>query len=426
MGHTTNRLRHVNDVNKTRNSKQLDEVKGRSVVQNTSEMPSRMLPCKIYATEMFRDRDTEVLPRSLTNKACSYAPESQDFAQLTKGSLGPSPEPGNSIHDQYKKLLLEQYGFDPFNPVTAKLLRQVLCNASPKVENSSQCANPDMITNYTDTLESPWHCVDSTEDVDQYLASKPQPPRQCNYSQILGQSTPISKRFFSNSTPISTPILSFSRQRPTPQEVSVRDEPRIKVIVEKYTRYKKKNLEIRQLQEKIVCVEYDVYITDDDTKPVQTMRSFFSVSNECYKCGDKDIPLNGVPSEFRKKYNITEQNLKEVTNEIEIIDSNVPGNKTYLEDLKKLLKKQGEIRTKKNAPSLDLKAMYNMAKRDCPSFDHDFSSTNLLSKAELEEIKELLKKSISANLKINKKIVNPKSSQFHLCQLSESILAACI
>lgn len=90
------------------------------------------------------------------------------------------------------------------------------------------------------------------------------------------------------------------------------------------------------------------------------------------------------------------------------------------------MKKQGEIRTKKNAPSLDLKAMYNMAKRDCPSFDHDFSSTNLLSKAELKEIKELLKKSISANLKINKKIVNPKSSQFHLCQLSESILAACI
>lgn len=136
------------------------------------------------------------------------------------------------------------------------------------------------------------------------------------------------------------------------------------------------------------------------------------------------IPLSGIPSKLRKECNITEQDLKGKTTEIEIIDSTIPGNDTYIEDLKKILKKQREIRIKKNTPALDLKALYNMAQRDCPSLDHDFSNTNLLSKAELEEIRELLKTSISGNFRINKKILKPKSSQFHLGQLSESILTS--
>lgn len=138
-----------------------------------------------------------------------------------------------------------------------------------------------------------------------------------------------------------------------------------------------------------------------------------------------DIPLKVIPSELRKNFNITEQELNETAHEIEIIDSTVPGNKAYIEDLKKVLKKQREIYTKKNTPSLDLKALYNMAKRELPSLDHDFSNTNLLSKAELAEIRELLKKSTSGN-RLNRNIVKPKSSKFHLGQLSESILAACI
>lgn len=138
-----------------------------------------------------------------------------------------------------------------------------------------------------------------------------------------------------------------------------------------------------------------------------------------------DIPLNVIPSEVRTNFNITDEELKDNANEIEIIDTTVPGNVTYIEDLKKILKRQRDMCSKKNTPSLDLKAMYNMAKRECPSLDYDFSNTNLLSKAELAEIRELLKRSTSGNLRINRNIVKPKSSQVHLGQLSESILAAC-
>lgn len=52
-------------------------------------------------------------------------------------------------------------------------------------------------------------------------------------------------------------------------------------------RFKKKNLEIRQFEDRIVCVEYEVFNAEDDSEPIQIMRSFFSVANECYKHGVK-------------------------------------------------------------------------------------------------------------------------------------------
>lgn len=138
-----------------------------------------------------------------------------------------------------------------------------------------------------------------------------------------------------------------------------------------------------------------------------------------------DLP-QAIPSEIRQKFNITEQELKDNNpNEIEVIDSTIPGNKSYLDDLRKVLKKRREICTKKNTPTLDLRAMYNMAQRERPSLDHDFSNTNLLSKAELAEIRELLKRSGSGTQGLNRNIVKPKTSQFHLGELSESILIAC-
>lgn len=54
----------------------------------------------------------------------------------------------------------------------------------------------------------------------------------------------------------------------------------MKVIAEKYSKYKNNNVELRKLVEKIVCMEYDVYDRDLE-KPVQTMRAYFSLKPAC-------------------------------------------------------------------------------------------------------------------------------------------------
>lgn len=47
----------------------------------------------------------------------------------------------------------------------------------------------------------------------------------------------------------------------------------------KSTKYKKENIELRRIDEKIVCVEYDVFDEElDKNTPMQKMRAFFSIN----------------------------------------------------------------------------------------------------------------------------------------------------
>ncbi|VVD00559.1 unnamed protein product [Leptidea sinapis] len=74
--------------------------------------------------------------------------------------------------------------------------------------------------------------------------------------------------------------------------------------------------------------------------------------------------------------------------EIEIIDGKISENRLYLEDLRRILRHKQDVYVKKNKASLDLMCLYRMAKRQKPV---ECSSTNVLSKNELEEIKNLIK-----------------------------------
>lgn len=67
----------------------------------------------------------------------------------------------------------------------------------------------------------------------------------------------------------------------------------MKVIAEKYSRYKSNNVELRRLDEKVVCLEYDVYDRStggDIAKPLQVMRAFFTIKPAVTKdCNGKGL-----------------------------------------------------------------------------------------------------------------------------------------
>lgn len=79
--------------------------------------------------------------------------------------------------------------------------------------------------------------------------------------------------------------------KPGPRSVVVSEKPRVKVIAEKFSKYKKNNIELRKLEEKIVCLEYEVYGKDGGSKfamnpkATQVLRAYFSVKPNC-KHGD--------------------------------------------------------------------------------------------------------------------------------------------
>lgn len=99
-------------------------------------------------------------------------------------------------------------------------------------------------------------------------------------------------------------------------------------------------------------------------------------------------PLSRIPSTIKRKFKISEEDLKKLNlKEIEIIDGKIAENQPYLDDLKKVLQQQQAMYRSKHKESLDLRSLYEMARRSSPPFD---SNTNLLSKAELMEVKELI------------------------------------
>ncbi|XP_060801580.1 uncharacterized protein LOC106137331 [Amyelois transitella] len=302
--------------------------------------------------------------KPMTNRCCFVSPDCKDFGQ----------QQNETQQDQYQQLILEQYGFDPVLPDTInqlKELRKVLCGNSSKVENCSQYVNPKEKTTELGSDEFGWQNIDNADEIDKYIKDD---------KEKLESDTSL------------------------PQNVHISEIPRVKIIAEKYSKLKKNNVEVRQLVEKVVCIEYDIYKGNNTAKPKQKLRAFFAVkpTAKVGKDGSKDNLLL-----LKEKFDIGEEDLNKLNRkEIEIIDGKIQENKPYLEDLRRILKRNQAIYTKKNKTSLDLLSLYEMAKKESPFLDEEFSHTNFLSKAELEEFKQLiLKKCTSSVTGISRKKV---------------------
>lgn len=134
-----------------------------------------------------------------------------------------------------------------------------------------------------------------------------------------------------------------------------------------------------------------------------------------------------LPSSIKQKFDIVDEDLEKMTDkEIEIIDGKIDENQSYLEDLRRILKRKQIINAKKNRTSLDLQSLYEMAKKDCSPLDYDFSNANLLSKAELQEVKDLILQRCSSSAQgISRRRVRRKErgSNVEVGVISESIVA---
>ncbi|XP_050677926.1 uncharacterized protein LOC126974463 isoform X2 [Leptidea sinapis] len=177
-----------------------------------------------------------------------------------------------------------------------------------------------------------------------------------------------------------------------PRQIEICNIPTVKVVAEKYAKYKKNEVEVRKTEEKIVCLEYDVLPKYGKViKPMQKLRAYFSVRPT--DCQDIKSPLT---SSVRLKFNIPEKDMNALNDkEIEIIDGKISENRLYLEDLRRILRHKQDVYVKKNKASLDLMCLYRMAKRQKPV---ECSSTNVLSKNELEEIKNLIKDKCTSSM----------------------------
>ncbi|XP_072932873.1 uncharacterized protein [Epargyreus clarus] len=325
-----------------------------------------------------------------TDRSCYFTPEKKDFSQLTEVD-------GT---DQYQNLLLQQYGFDPIIPETIhqlKELRKVLCASTPKVDDSSQYINPEdlLLPPYVETADgSHWQNIEDADEIDEIIEGH------------------------SKSTKNSQFVVKNMR---------ISEIPRIKVIAEKFSRFKKNNVELRRLDEKVVCIEYDVF-EGDALKPAQKMRAYFSIRPGNSR--REHNAISNLPSNVKHEFDIAEEDLKKLNDkEIEIIDGKVAENKPYVDDLRKVLKRKQAIYIKKNKSSLDLRALYEMAKSEKPTLDDNYSDTNLLSKAELDNVKDLiLKKCTSSMYGINRKTIKPEkdtssSNYRNVNVVSQSIFA---
>ncbi|XP_050348936.1 uncharacterized protein LOC126772577 [Nymphalis io] len=353
-----------------------------------------------------RDDIEEVLPpksrrnpfktdKHMTNRCCSVTPDYKDVEQSTEYS---------GVDDQFNNLILQQYDFDPIIPDTIKQLKElkkVLCGVTNKVENCSQYDNQKRRSpSYIVTADgSQWQSLDNVDDVEEYLRGEK-----------------------------ANTVISSAKPKAT-ENIYISEVPHVKVIVEKFSKFKKNNIELRKLDEKIVCIEYDVFETCEMKNklkaPKQTLRAYFSVKPK----SDND-KVSIIPSSVKRNFNVTNEDLRKLDEkEIEIIDDMIVENKPYLDDLKKVLKRKQALCARKGKTSLDLMALYTMAKMEAPGLEN-FTDKNLLSNAELEEIKNLVtNKCATSKHGINRRTLRSgnetKETKTYECvnDVSESILA---
>ncbi|CAH1286811.1 unnamed protein product [Chrysodeixis includens] len=380
----------------------------RARASRRNESPNRFniskQKCASDNEEAFSPRRKE--DKLVANRCCYVSPVQKDFGQST-GSTSPLiPTCDAETADQsfYREFKAEKLARDQFSPETInqlKELKKVLCGNAPKVENSSQYV-PQRMSMAADFIETTdgfqWQNVDDIEEIENL-------------------------------------ILHDSKESPShferlPVNTRISDVPRVKIIAEKFSKYKRNNLELRRLDEKVVCVEYDIYEQSHDErnpKPVQRMRAFFSIKPVFDKGGEQNGTTPKLPSGIKQKFDIVDEDLEKMTNkEIEIIDGKIDENQSYLDDLRRILKRKKIINAKKNKTSLDLQSLYEMAKKDRSPLDCDFSDANLLSKAELQEVKDLILQRCSSSAQgISRRRVKGKDrgSAVEVGVISESIVA---
>ncbi|KAL0830775.1 hypothetical protein ABMA28_002895 [Loxostege sticticalis] len=328
-------------------------------------------------------RSPPKIEKFTTNKSCYVAPIQEDFGQLTDSEEQP---------EQYQNILQQQYGFDPLSPLIPdtinqlKELRRVLCNSAPKVENSSQYTSDKKVSvpEFEETVYgSQWQNIDNADEIDKYISQ---------------DNDKLDSRLY------------------LPGSIRISEIPRIKIIAKKFSRFKKNNVELRKLDEKVVCVEYDVYL-GDALEPREKLRAFFSIRPTYGK--------ENRPGQNGNNFNISSEDLKKLNEkEIEIIDGKISENKTYLEDLKRILRRTQALYARKNKTTLDLMSLYEMAKRESPPLDDEFSNTNFLSKAGLQEMKDLiLRKCASSVQGVSRRTVRRGGEPVNMDVISQSILA---
>lgn len=135
---------------------------------------------------------------------------------------------------------------------------------------------------------------------------------------------------------------------------------------------------------------------------------FFFVNNRLLFSDD----IAMIPSGVKRNYDIAEEDLSNLNKrEIEVIDERLPENRSLLEDLKKVLRKNQVLRHKKEGP-VDLTYLYEIAKRQNLPLDEEYMHDNVLSREELDEIKEMiLKKSVSSIHGVSRRKVKNKYMQ---------------
>ncbi|CAH1636362.1 unnamed protein product [Spodoptera littoralis] len=320
----------------------------------------------------FRHRSKE---KTVANRCCYVTPDKKDFGQ----SYGPDrrsrdKRPHQNIlagtksfqYDHYRTLLKDQYGFDPSKSETIAPFRDKFKRV-PNLNNNKVESRPHYIQKGTSPafVETPdgshWQNVDNIDELETIVTHEDTPTV---YEHL-------------------------------PKHIYISEVPRVKIIAEKFSKYKKNNIELRRLDEKVVCVEYSIYdgTSKHDLRPIQRMRAFFSIkpSSEDDSPNHESGKLPSLPPSVKHQFDILDEDLKKLTDkEIEIIDGKIEDNRSYLEDLRRILKRKQVIHAKKNRKTLDLESLYQMAKRDVSSVGCGYSGANLLSKAELQDVKDLI------------------------------------
>ncbi|KAF9422569.1 hypothetical protein HW555_001773 [Spodoptera exigua] len=322
----------------------------------------------------FRPRCKE---KNVASRCCYVTPDQKDFGQsygIDRRSIESRDKRlhrdmftgKNSFQNDHNQTLKNnQQCFDPIKVETIapsrEKIKKVLYTNDSKVESRphyTQRATSPVFVEAPDG--SQWQNVDNTDNLDTIIMNE-------------------------------DPPAVYERLK---NHIYISEVPQIKIIAEKFSKYKKNNIELRRLDEKVVCVEYDIYdpASKEDLKPIQRMRAFFSIKPVVGDgCGNHESKLPTLPSNIKQQFNILDEDLKKLTDkEIEIIDGKIEENRSYLDDLRRILKRKQVIRVKRNRTALDLESLYEMAKRDMSSLGCRYSGANLLSKEELQEVKDLI------------------------------------
>ncbi|KAI8421905.1 hypothetical protein MSG28_009832, partial [Choristoneura fumiferana] len=310
-------------------------------------------------------------------------------------ALSPNLKPQNRVQI-YKNTFREQFGIAPVIPETIeklKELKRIICqsygSSDTRLENTSSYdtargkSKVNLIENSSD--EAQWQNVENTNDLHKFIPRK--------------QVTNVP-----------------SRQEEIPD--------------------REKNLAVNGEEEKIMSSEKVNVLSSTEEKLMLTKEVKIVTSLEDDMVPTKEVQdteeriddIAMIPSGVKRNYDIVEEDLNNLNKkEIEIIDEHLPENRSLLEDLKKVLRRNQVLKHKKER-SLDLMYLYEIAKRQHLPLDEEYLHNNVLSREELDEIKEMiLKKSVSSIHGVSRRKVKNRNTQgdgkdSEVCEISNSLI----